>query len=405
MIDDDSGGILAAQLTFLIEATGATDLFETGNNYFLYPEGTSPVQLKSSGAAVIDGQLGAWQPIAAEQVGAGYQVAWKLARQRLDLERRQRRQLRLQRRLRSRRPVGAAVGRDQLRAGPERRSRCRTSHNGDRDVRSDTPVRCGGRLFHVSRERCAGSSQSRRRDAGGRSAWRLAADCGRAGRSRLPGGLEACGQHLDLERRQWRQHLSNIATSQRQPMGDPVGGDHLPAGSQRRSRCRTSDNGDRGLRSDTPVRYGGRLFHVSREWFAGSSQGRRRDGGGRSAWRLAGDRSRAGRSRLPGGLEGGGCNLCTIWNVDSGGNYLSNIANLNGSHWAIQSAETTFRQDLNGDGSIGIPPDDFDIDFEYSGDSAYRSYFEAAAARWEQVIIGDLPRRPRSRATVLSTTS
>ena len=50
MFDDDSGNALAAQLTLLVEAAGATDLFEIGNNYFLYPEGASPVQLKSAGA-------------------------------------------------------------------------------------------------------------------------------------------------------------------------------------------------------------------------------------------------------------------------------------------------------------------------------------------------------------------
>ena len=77
MFDDDSSHALAAQLTLLIEATGSTDFFEVGNTYFLYPEGAAPVGLKAGGAMVAEGQLGAWQPIGAEQVGSGYQVAWK----------------------------------------------------------------------------------------------------------------------------------------------------------------------------------------------------------------------------------------------------------------------------------------------------------------------------------------
>ena len=38
MFDDDSGHALAAQLTLLIEAAGATDVFEIGNNYFVVRE-------------------------------------------------------------------------------------------------------------------------------------------------------------------------------------------------------------------------------------------------------------------------------------------------------------------------------------------------------------------------------
>ena len=46
----------------------------------------------------------------------------------------------------------------------------------------------------------------------------------------------------------------------------------------------------------------------------------------------------------------------TVWSVDSNGNYLSNlIGAVSGSSSALESLETTFNQDLNGDGSIGIP--------------------------------------------------
>jgi hypothetical protein len=46
----------------------------------------------------------------------------------------------------------------------------------------------------------------------------------------------------------------------------------------------------------------------------------------------------------------------TFWNTDSSGNYLSNITGIvSGTSSALQSLETSFHQDLNGDGHIGLP--------------------------------------------------
>ena len=46
----------------------------------------------------------------------------------------------------------------------------------------------------------------------------------------------------------------------------------------------------------------------------------------------------------------------TVWSTDSNGNYLSNlIGAVSGTSTALESLETTFNQDLNGDGTIGIP--------------------------------------------------
>ncbi|WP_246775236.1 M10 family metallopeptidase C-terminal domain-containing protein [Bradyrhizobium diazoefficiens] len=61
-----------------IEALGATSLVQSGGNYFLdaVAGGTGPT-LKLSGAAVTQGQLGAWTPIAVEATSTGYEVAWK----------------------------------------------------------------------------------------------------------------------------------------------------------------------------------------------------------------------------------------------------------------------------------------------------------------------------------------
>ncbi len=50
-----------------------------------------------------------------------------------------------------------------------------------------------------------------------------------------------------------------------------------------------------------------------------------------------------------------GSNLFTIWNTDSNGNYVSDtIGAVAGTSTTLEAAETTFGQDLNGDGSIGL---------------------------------------------------
>ena len=48
--------------------------------------------------------------------------------------------------------------------------------------------------------------------------------------------------------------------------------------------------------------------------------------------------------------------LYTVWSTDSNGNYLSNVIGaVSGTSTSLEALETTFNQDLNGDGTIGIP--------------------------------------------------
>ena len=43
-----------------------------------------------------------------------------------------------------------------------------------------------------------------------------------------------------------------------------------------------------------------------------------------------------------------------MWNTDSSGNYVSSASDVvSGTSAALESFETSFQQDLNGDGSIG----------------------------------------------------
>ena len=46
-----------------------------------------------------------------------------------------------------------------------------------------------------------------------------------------------------------------------------------------------------------------------------------------------------------------GADKYTVWSTDSNGNYLSNlIGSVSGTSTALESLETIFNQDLNGDG-------------------------------------------------------
>ena len=50
-----------------------------------------------------------------------------------------------------------------------------------------------------------------------------------------------------------------------------------------------------------------------------------------------------------------GADQYTVWNTDNNGNYVSNMAGVvSGASYALQSLETSFHQDLNGDGQIGL---------------------------------------------------
>ena len=50
-------------------------------------------------------------------------------------------------------------------------------------------------------------------------------------------------------------------------------------------------------------------------------------------------------------------NQYLVWATDSSGNFTSNIINAtSGTSTALESIETSFHQDLNGDGIIGVPP-------------------------------------------------
>src|SRR4029078_5979117 len=56
-----------------------------------------------------------------------------------------------------------------------------------------------------------------------------------------------------------------------------------------------------------------------------------------------------------GAWKGPGPDQYIVWNIDSNGNYTSQSAYMSGTSAALRSFETSFHQDLNGDGAIGVP--------------------------------------------------
>ncbi len=59
-----------------IETAGDTDLVQVGNKYFLQETGTGP-SLKFGGVDVVAGQFAGWTILGAEESGGGYKVVWK----------------------------------------------------------------------------------------------------------------------------------------------------------------------------------------------------------------------------------------------------------------------------------------------------------------------------------------
>ncbi len=68
------GVAVTGALSTAIEALGSTALMQVGGNYLLDP---ADAMLSYAGAPVAMGQFGAWAPIAAEPVAGGYEIVWK----------------------------------------------------------------------------------------------------------------------------------------------------------------------------------------------------------------------------------------------------------------------------------------------------------------------------------------
>ena len=75
---DLNGDGTVGMVTTVIESVGATSLTQVGDGYLLFATGAgSGPRVAYAGADVTVGQFGAWKPIAGEAVAGGYAIAWK----------------------------------------------------------------------------------------------------------------------------------------------------------------------------------------------------------------------------------------------------------------------------------------------------------------------------------------
>ena len=72
----------------------------------------------------------------------------------------------------------------------------------------------------------------------------------------------------------------------------------------------------------------------------------------------------------------GNADQYTVWTTDSNGNYVSNIVRrVSGTSAALESLETSFHQDLNGDGQIGISTTVIEVEWRDKPDRDCNHYY------------------------------
>ena len=346
--DDDSA---SGPLITAIETSGQTRLYDVGDAYFMYPASGAPVALKVGGAMLAEGQLGAWQPIGAEQVGGGYQVAWKLADNiwiwNVDSG--------------GNYVSNIAYGNGSQWALQSAETTFRQDLNGDHAVGPlITAIETSGQtrlydmadayfMYPASGAPVALKVGGAMLAEGQLGAWQP------IGAEQVGGGYQVAWKLADNI---WiwnvdsgGNYVSNIA----------YGNGSQWALQSAETTFRQDLNGDHAVGPLTTAIEGAgqtRLYDVADAYFLYPSSGASvalKVGGAMLAEGQLGAWQPIGAEQVGGGYQVAWklADNIWIWNVDSGGNYVSNIAYGNGSQWALQSAETTFRQDLNGDHAVG----------------------------------------------------
>ena len=234
----------------VIEGFGSTSLTEVGTHFYLYGSGGTGPSLKYQGADYVAGQFGQVAPIGAEQTASGYEVAWK------------------------------APGADQF-------SVWNTDNNGN--YLSNT-------LTSVS-------------------------------------GTSAALQSIEAS---FHQDLNGDGT-----IGPPA----LPPPAQTVIE---------GFGSTSLTEVGTHFYLYGSD---GTGPSLKYQGADYVAGQF-GQVAPIGAEQTASGYEvawkATGADQFSVWNTDNNGNYLSNtLTSVSGTSAALQSFETSFHQDLNGDGTIG----------------------------------------------------
>ena len=363
--DLNGDGRIGPSAPTAIEAFGSTTLVRSGSNYFLNAADGSAVVLSYGGAPVVVGQFGAWTPIGAEKTASGYEVAlqvtgsdqytiWYLDAAGNYLSS----------------PIATASG-----ASGQLQLFEASFHqdlNGDgriglpppiliESAGSTTLVQSGVNYFLDAADGSAVevSYSGAGIVAGQFGAWTpIGAEKTASGYQlalALTGGDQYSIWNLDAN--------GNFVSA---PMGNMAGNNSQLETLEVSFHQDLNGDGRIGLPPPTIIEAAGAttLVQSGSNYFLDAADGSAVElsyGGSPvvvgqfGAWTPIGGEKTASGYEVA--LKLNGADQYTVWNLDNNGNYIASaIATASSASSDLQSLETSFHQDLTGDGIIGLPP-------------------------------------------------
>jgi autotransporter passenger strand-loop-strand repeat protein len=361
--------ITIANGALVIESFGSTELVKIGTNYFFYPVGgSSGPELKLSNAAVVAGQFGAaWAPIGVEKTASGYEVAWENVGAN---------QFTVWNTDSSGNYVANAIG---VVSGTDPSLEALES-SFQQDLNND-----GTTGFNYPAIETFGSTELAKIGTnyfiyqfGGTSAPELklsgaAVVAGQFGAAWAPIGAEKTASGFEVA---WE----NVGANQFTVWNTDSNGNYIasaigvvsgtdPSLEALESSFQQDLNGDGKIGFNYPAieTFGStELAKIGTNYFVypigGTSAPELKFSGAAvvagqfgAAWAPIGAEKTASGFEVA--WENVGANQFTVWNTDSNGNYVANAIGLvSGTDPSLESLETSFQQDLNGDGTTGFNP-------------------------------------------------
>jgi serralysin len=349
--DGTIGNVLA---TTVVETRGATTLINAGNHFYLLASGLGPT-LKLGGADFIAGQNGGWLPIAAEAISGGYEVAFKLTGNdqysvwKTDADGNYNGQL-----------TGAVTGSSNTLQSLE--TSFNQDLNGDGTIglvmsavesRGSIILAESGGHYYLGTSGPSLKSGGADFVAGQNGGW-------------LPIGVEAISGGYEVA---WKlsggDQYSVWKTDANGNYSGQLSG-ALTGGSATLESFETSFNQDLngdgtiGLVVNTVESSGSvTLAESGGHYYLGTSGPSLKSGGAdfvagqNGGWLPIGVEAISGGYEVAWKLSGG--DQYSVWKTDTNGNYSGQLSGaLTGGSGTLQSFETSFNQDLNGDGTIGL---------------------------------------------------
>jgi serralysin len=357
----------APAVTTVIEAFGSTSLTQFGSNFFLYNIGGSGPELIYGGGAVVAGQFGGWTAIGAEQTASGYDVAWHDPGTGLYT-------------VWSTDSNGNYLS-NLIPAGPGNNialESLETTFNQDLNgdgtigiprvvIQTDgsTALTKVGTNYYLDSTSSGSGPELKYSGA--------AVTAGEFGTWAPIGAAQVAGGNYDVA---WHDPGTGLYTVWSTDSNGNYLSNLIPAGPGNNIALESLEttfnqdlNGDGRIGipkvviqtdGSTALTKVGTNYYLD-STSSGSGPELKYSGAAVTAGEF-GTWAPIGAAQVAGGnydvaWHDPGTDQYTVWSTDSNGNYLSNlIPGGPGSSIALESLETTFNQDLNGDGSIGIPP-------------------------------------------------